>query len=102
MFEYWRSALSLRKELKKIIVYGDFELLDKDNDDIFAYVRSNSGQKVVVVCNFKEREVPWPTSTSAGLKSGKVLLSNYPEVDLKQETLVLRPFEAFVCQLSEA
>lgn len=100
MFEYWRSALSLRKELKKIIVYGDFELLDKDNDDIFAYARSNGGQKVVVVCNFKERKVPWPAFTSAGLKLGKVLLSNYPEVDLEQETLVLRPFEAFVYHLS--
>ncbi|KAH6951751.1 glycoside hydrolase superfamily [Fusarium avenaceum] len=102
VFEYWRSALSLRKELKKIIVYGDFELIDKDNDDVFAYARSNGGQKVVVICNFKEREVPWPAFTSAALKSGKVLLSNYPDVDLKQETLVLRPFEGFVCHLSEA
>jgi glycosidase len=97
VFEYWRSALSLRKELKKSIVYGDFELLDKDNDDIFAYARSNGGQKVVVVCNFREREIPWPASTSASLELGKVLLSNYPEVDLTQKILVLRPFEAFVC-----
>jgi glycosidase len=97
VFEHWKSALALRKELKNIIVYGDFELLDEDNDDVFAYARSNGTQKVVIVCNFREREISW--SPPVDLQSVKVLLSNYPEVNMSQKTVNLRPFEAFVCQL---
>ncbi|KAM0207971.1 hypothetical protein ACHAQI_007247 [Fusarium lateritium] len=100
VFEYWRSALTLRKELKNIIVYGAFELMDEvdeENDDVFAYQRSNRGQEVIIVCNFREHEVRWRVPSCLGLKSGKVLLSNYPPVDPTQETFVLRPFEAFVC-----
>ncbi|EXK76036.1 trehalose-6-phosphate hydrolase [Fusarium oxysporum f. sp. raphani 54005] len=97
VFEHWKSALALRKELKDIIVYGDFELLDEENDDVFAYARSNGAQKVVVVCNFRDREIPW--SPPVDLHSGKVLLTNNPEVNLSQKTVNLRPFEAFVCQL---
>lgn len=97
MFEHWKSALAFRKELKDIIVYGDFELLDEENDDIFAYARSNGSQKVVVVCSFRDREISW--SPSVDLQAGKVLLANNSEVNLSQKTISLRPFEAFVCQL---
>ncbi|KAM0232290.1 hypothetical protein ACHAP5_010781 [Fusarium lateritium] len=99
VFEYWRSALTLRKELKNIIVYGGFELMeevDQENDDVFAYQQSNGGQEVVVVCNFREHEVHWHAAPCRGLELGKVVLSNYPPVDLTQEIFVLRPFEAFV------
>jgi glycosidase len=97
VFEHWKSALALRKELKDIIVYGDFELLDGENEDVFAYARSNGAQKVVVVCNFREKEISW--SPPVDLQSGTVLLANRPEVHLSQKTVILRPFEAFVCQL---
>jgi glycosidase len=97
VFEYWRSALSLRKELKDVVVYGDFQLLDAENNDIFAYTRSNGRQKVVVVCSFRDREIAWPVPASADLQSGKVLLSNYPEVDLSQNVINIHPFGAFVC-----
>ncbi|KAK7408486.1 hypothetical protein QQX98_009353 [Neonectria punicea] len=97
VFEHWRSVLALRKELRDIFVYGDFELVDDNNDDVFAYSRSNGGRKAVVVCNFRETEVLWAVPASTNLRASKVLLSSYPNVDLAQEELVLRPFEAFVC-----
>ncbi|RSL72439.1 hypothetical protein CEP53_001099 [Fusarium sp. AF-6] len=96
VFEYWRSTLALRKELRNIFVYGDFELLDRQHDDVFAYSRSNGDQKAVVVCNFRETPIIWAVPPSVKLSSAKVLLSNYPEVDITQEKLNLRPFEAFV------
>lgn len=97
VFDYWRSALSLRKEIKHIIVYGDFELLDAENSDIFAYARSDGKQKLIVVCSFRDREIAWLVPASTGLQSSKVLLSNYPEIDLSQDVILIRPFEAFVC-----
>jgi hypothetical protein len=77
-------------------VYGDFELLDRQHDDVFAYSRSSGDQKAVVVCNFRETPVTWAVPPSVNLLSAEVLLSNYPEVDVTREKLALRPFEAFV------
>lgn len=77
-------------------MYGDFELLDRDHDDVFAYSRSSGDQKAVVVCNFRETPVDWAVPPSVNLSSAEVLLSNYSEVDVTQDKLALRPFEAFV------
>ncbi|KPM42162.1 Alpha-glucosidase [Neonectria ditissima] len=100
VFEHWRLTLALRKEFRDIFVYGDFELIDADNDDVFAYSRTNGGRKAVVVCNFRETNIIWLVPSSAKLGSAKILLSNYPEVDFVQQRLVLRPFEAFACLVS--
>lgn len=99
-FEYWRSSLALRKKLRHIFIYGDFELIDANHEDVFAYSRSNGPQKALVVCNFRETQISW-APPSMDLRPAKMLLSNYPEVDLARERLVLRPFEAFVCLLNE-
>ena len=72
-------------------------MLDVENDDIFAYTRSNGKQKVVVVCSFRDREIEWPVPASTDFQSGKVVLSNYPDVDVSQDAITVRPFEAFVC-----
>ncbi|KAF5020535.1 hypothetical protein F66182_7434 [Fusarium sp. NRRL 66182] len=99
VFNYWQSALALRKELKDVVVYGDFQLLDAENEDIFAYIRSNGKQQVFIVCNFRDRQITWEIPTTVDLGSVKVLLKNYPVLDLTQGMLDLRPFESFVCLL---
>ncbi|KAJ4142805.1 hypothetical protein NW754_010244 [Fusarium falciforme] len=101
VFEYWRSTLALRKDLRSIFVYGDFELLDRSHEDVFAYSRSSGDQKAVVVCNFRETLVTWDVPPSVNLSSGKVLLSNYLEVDVTQDKLALRPFEALVVSVKK-
>ena len=80
-----------------MIIYGDFGMLDAENDDIFAYARSNGKQKVVVVCSFRDREIEWLVPASTDFQSGKVVLSNYTNVDISKDAITVRPFEAFVC-----
>jgi len=53
-FEFWASLLRLRKSHKDIFIYGDFELVDVQHADVFAYIRSFEGQKAIVVSNFKK------------------------------------------------
>lgn len=57
VFEYWASILRLRKTHTDVLVYGDFALIDVENDHIFAYLRTFQDQKVLVVANFRPREV---------------------------------------------
>jgi glycosidase len=96
VFSYWSQILKLRKEWKDIFIYGDFKLVDEGNEDVFAYTRSFGKEKVLVVANFRERNVGW--SIPAGLEiivDREVLIGNYERGKGDGEGLELRPFEAF-------
>lgn len=100
-FEYWAAILRLRKEMVDIFVYGDFEMVDADNEDVFAYVRSFNGNSVMIVCNFRESPVDW--SVPSGLNSPKeetLLVTTYGDVSSNSKSVFLRPFEAFACTQS--
>lgn len=66
VYHCWRQVLEGRKAHKDIFVYGDFELVDEQNDKIFAYKRTAAGgDEALVVCNFSTETVSWKTGTKA-------------------------------------
>lgn len=97
VFEHWSSVLRLRKEYKDIFIYGDFELLDAESKDVFAYVRTFGDQKAVVVCSFRKESVGWKIPDGVQLLTEKRLISNYQDIEVTEGTAQLRPFEAFAC-----
>ena len=38
---FYKEVLKLRKQHRKVLVFGTFELLDPDNEEIFAYVKED-------------------------------------------------------------
>ncbi|MBT2583385.1 alpha-glucosidase [Planococcus sp. ISL-109] len=86
VFSYYRRLIALRKELA-VMTEGDFELLHREDEEIFAYMRKKMDETVTVYCNFSEtsRELPVPT--------GRVLIGNYPPGEI-QDVVLLRPYEA--------
>lgn len=100
-FEYWSAILHLRKAMPDVFVYGDFKMLDVENNDVFAYIRSYGRESVLVACNFREYSVDWQVPEKAiDLKGSRTLVSTYDRVALDQPVLHLRPFEAFACMTS--
>ena len=100
-FEYWAAILRLRKRKVDVLVYGSFEMLDGDNEDVFAYRRSFHGESIMVVCNFRAVSIEWgiPSGTRSP-KDETVLLSTHGEVHSTSKSVSLRPFESFVCTQS--
>jgi len=91
IFHYYKRLIELRHKME-IIVYGGFEMLMEDDEQIFAYKRSMDGQTLVVFCNFTENDVlctKIPTDAN-------VLVSNYSDGHSKY----LRPYEAVVYELT--
>lgn len=99
VYNYWRSVLGLRKKYLDIFVYGDFELVDRDNENLFAYTRQFEDGKALVVCNFTDRRVEWDSVEDlVGGEEKEVLLNNYGASErFKGE---LRPYEAVVLLLA--
>lgn len=90
VFNYYKKLIALRKEYE-IIVYGDYNLLLPDDEDLFVYERSLNGQKLMVVCNFSENERDFNFEE---IDTGKVLVNNYKEFNTIENKL--RPFESIV------
>ena len=90
VFNYYKKLISLRKEYE-IIVYGDYNLLLPEDEELFVYERNLNGNKLLVVCNFSENERDFDFDT---MHTGKILVNNYKEFNTIENKL--RPFEAVV------
>ena len=96
VFNYYKKLIKLRKE-NEIIVYGNYELLLPEDENIFAYVRSLDGKKLLTVCNFSKSEQKFDFQ---GYENAKVLISNYNR-DAGEDG-ILKPYEATVLLLENA
>ena len=96
VFHYYQKLIRLRKE-NEIIVYGNYELLLPEDENIFAYVRSLDGKKLLTVCNFSKSEQKFDFQ---GYENAKVLISNYNR-DAGEDG-ILKPYEATVLLLENA
>lgn len=94
VFHYYQKLIALRKQ-KEIIVYGNFELLLPEDEDIFMYTRVLEKERLLVICNFSknERVVKLPD----GFEAGDILITNYENPEISDE-LKLRPYEAIVIE----
>ncbi|MNO21466.1 Oligo-1,6-glucosidase [compost metagenome] len=101
IFHYYRQLISLRKE-HDILVYGDFQMLLPDHDEIVAFTRTLDGQKLLVMLNFFDGEPEWLPEwlTKQGISSSgsRLLIGNYPveSLALPENSFTLQPFEARV------
>ena len=88
VYNYYKELIRLR-HTHDVIVYGSFEPLLNDDENVYAYRRVLDGTVLTVLCNWTDRTVP------CGLKEeapGDILISNYA---LHKEG-VLQPYEAIV------
>ena len=53
---YFRKIVQLRKN-NKVLVYGKYELLDKENPKVYAYTRGEGAEKVLVILNFSKDKI---------------------------------------------
>nr|WP_024836148.1 alpha-glucosidase [Clostridium sp. 12(A)] len=94
VFTHYKKLIRLRRE-NDVVVYGDFELLFPEDENIFAYTRTLGQYKLVVICNFYGKRVSYELPYELnGEKAWE--LSNYNE---PQENL-LRPYEGIMYLLA--
>ncbi len=94
VFHYYKKLIALRKE-NPVIVYGKYELLLPDSEELFVYTRTLENEKLLVVCNFSDKETAFTMPEE--FVSASCLISNLPNAYDKQE-IALKPYEAFVLQ----
>ncbi len=99
VYHYTESAIALR-HAHLAFVYGDYQDLDPDHSQVFAYTRTltaagEPAQRFLVVLNFGQK--PAEYALPKGVKAGKLLLANVPgTAEAGTSTLHLAAWEARV------
>jgi glycosidase len=104
VYSAYREVLRQRKARKDLFVYGDFALIDDDDeahDKVLAYKRTAAnGEAALVVCNFSADAVTWGLAGTTDAPPREVIVSptgkTKADVDSKIE---LGPYEAIALLL---
>lgn len=98
ILNHYKKILHLRKEgeYKDLIIYGNYELLDKDNEIVYSYKREYNNKKIIVISNFFDKE----GFVDLNFKINKIIDNNYNDYSLKSlNKLVVRPFESYIIEV---
>ncbi|NFG22396.1 alpha-glucosidase [Clostridium botulinum] len=93
IFNYYKELIKIRKD-NEIIVYGNYDLILDDSEEIYAYVRTLNEEQLLVICNFSSNTSEFKLPNNIKSKYKKLLIANYDAC--KEETLEnisLRPYE---------
>ncbi len=92
VFHYYKKLIALRKQ-NPIMVYGKYELLLEESEELFVYTRTLEQEKLLVVCNFTDKETPF---TIPGEFIGMPCLISNLENSYEKQDITVKPYEAFV------
>ncbi|SHF94973.1 glycoside hydrolase family 13 protein [Ornithinibacillus halophilus] len=97
IYHYYRELIQLRKT-HPIIVYGDYDLILDEHEQIYAYTRTYEGEKLLVLTNFSEEEVKFDLPSDVSFEADELLISNYPQNGGVEDynSFTLKPYEARV------
>lgn len=97
VFHYYKKLIELRKQ-NPIMVYGKYELLLADSEELFVYTRTMDSEKLLVVCNFCDHEAAF---TIPGEFVGASCLISNMENTYDRADVTLKPYEAFVLHVKK-
>lgn len=92
VFNFYKKMISIKKQ-NDILIYGKYDLILENHEQIFAYTRTLDNEKVIVICNLTASEAVYEYEDEK-LKYDGLVLNNY-EVHNHEDTttIVLKPYE---------
>ena len=94
IFYTYQKLIALRK-VNPIMIWGDFELVDTQ-EEVFAYLRKYQGETWLVVTNFSNEAHDFKYDNA---KAKEVVIENMPVQLSECLDLTLKPWQAFVVKL---
>ena len=96
IFHFYKKLIQLRKQ-HEVIVYGRYDLLCPDDEQIFAYTRTLGDEKLLVLCNFKGQEGTLTLPTVLHSLRATLLIGNYEQEE--SGTVSSEPMRPYECRV---
>jgi oligo-1,6-glucosidase len=100
VFYYYQKLIQLRKSVPAI-VYGTYNLILPDHEQIYAFTRTLQDQRLLVILNFSAETPLFELPENIPVSGAELLIGNYavdPVEDISN--FHLKPYEARVYQLN--
>lgn len=94
IFQYYRKLIQLRRE-NDVLIYGSYDLVLEEHNQIFAYTRTLENQLMLVLVNLFEKETSFELGDSFDITRAELLLSNYGKITANK----MQPYEARVYRI---
>ena len=90
VFSFYKELIRLRHEME-VIVYGSYDLLLPEDENLYVYTRTYGDEKLLIVCNFSEKEQAFAVPEE--FAGAEKLIGNYE--GLEDGGRIIRPYEAY-------
>ncbi|WP_204195314.1 alpha-glucosidase [Staphylococcus sp. GFQ9D221P] len=97
ILHFYKAMIQLKKS-DDVYTYGKFDLVDTNNEQVFAYTRTLDDKQVLIVGNLTDQITSLNMPDYMSNHSNHILLHNYKDRAINMKAL--RPFEAFVLDLT--
>ncbi|RAK19150.1 oligo-1,6-glucosidase [Anoxybacillus vitaminiphilus] len=96
IYHYYRKLIQLRKQYP-IVVYGSYDIILPEHEQIYAYTRTHKNEKLLVILNFSADQPIFELPKEITFTTKELLISNY-DVNGEEaiEIFTLKPYEARV------
>ncbi|MCL2894831.1 glycoside hydrolase family 13 protein [Brenneria tiliae] len=99
VYSFYRQLIALRHATPALI-YGAYQDLDPDDNDVYAYTRILNGEKYLIVVNFREHPVSYALPESFSIKKTLLESGMKEQVPPNAGKLVLQPWQSGIYQLN--
>lgn len=96
VLNHFRKMAQLRNE-NKVLVYGKYQMLQKEHPSVYAYTRTWNNQKWLVLLNFTQEDSKIQLDEIGSIN--EVRINNYDEILQNGNGLILKPYQAIICAL---
>lgn len=97
VLNHFRAMTELRKQ-NPILVYGHYELIMPEHPSVYAYTRTMDDTKLLVLLNFSKESST--VSLDEGWAASPILINNYNDLDIIDNSLKLKPFQAVILNIN--
>ncbi|MEZ4775737.1 MAG: alpha-glucosidase [Bacteroidia bacterium] len=98
ILNHFRKLTAIRKN-NPVLVYGQYELIQKEHPQIYAFTRTLDEEKLLVVLNFSKEisaiKLPEISNTS------EIVVNNYPACEIEGNNVQLLPYQAIIFKIND-
>lgn len=96
VYHYYKKMIELRKQ-DELIIYGTYDLLLPEHEQVYAYTRSYNDEQLLVVVNMFDKEVQIELPETLEEQRFELILANLEQADHSLSlSMQLQPFESRV------